>query len=166
MRDASRRRITWLFAGLATKQTIARAVDGAKHDRGARSCGPPALRRCLGAAAAAGPRYSTAPKGLHEKCPAVALRPSSNRTSVRPSSRALRLSTFRANAAPSGFCISLLAPAASSLRRPPGRPHSRGSTWGSAPATHYRHHKIAVVAEGRGCAPSGSRRAKRRAGGL
>ena len=51
---------------------------------------------------------STAPKGLHEKCPAAALRASSNRTSVRPSSRALHLSTFRANAAPSGFCISLL----------------------------------------------------------
>ena len=49
-----------------------------------------------------------APKGLHEKCPAAALRSSSNRTSVRPSSRALHLSTFRANAAPSGFCISLL----------------------------------------------------------
>src|SRR5712675_3497206 len=52
--------------------------------------------------------HSTAPKGLHEKCPAAALRDSSNRTSVRPSSRALHLSTFRANAAPSGFCISLL----------------------------------------------------------
>src|SRR6266404_7079654 len=52
---------------------------------------------------------STAPKGLHEKCPAAALRASSNRTSVRPSSRALHLSTFRVNAAPSGFCISLLA---------------------------------------------------------
>src|SRR5438874_3264655 len=51
---------------------------------------------------------STAPKGLHQKCPAAALRASSNRTSVRPSSRALHLSTFRANAAPSGFCISLL----------------------------------------------------------
>src|SRR5260221_6121434 len=54
---------------------------------------------------------STAPKGLHEKCPAAALRASSNRTSVRPSSRALHLSTFRANAAPSGFCISLLVQA-------------------------------------------------------
>src|SRR5260221_8314581 len=51
---------------------------------------------------------STAPKGLHEKCPAAALRASSNRASVRPSSRALHLSTFRANAAPSGFRISLL----------------------------------------------------------
>ena len=51
---------------------------------------------------------STAPKGLHEKCPAAALRSSSNRASIRPSSRALHLSTFRANAAPSGFCISLL----------------------------------------------------------
>jgi len=70
--------------------------------------GPPALRRFLGAAAAAGPPHSTAPKGLHEKCPAAALRSSSNRASVRPSSRALHLSTFRANAAPSGFCISLL----------------------------------------------------------
>src|SRR5258706_15820785 len=52
---------------------------------------------------------STAPKGLREKCPAAALRASSNRTGVRPSSRALHLSTFRANAAPSGFCISLLS---------------------------------------------------------
>src|SRR6185503_19986023 len=51
---------------------------------------------------------STAPKGLHEKCPAAALRAASNRASIRPSSRALHLSTFRANAAPSGFCISLL----------------------------------------------------------
>src|ERR1700693_4165028 len=108
MRDASRRRIARLFARLATKQMIARAVDGAKQGRGARSVGPPALRRCLGAAAAAGPPHSTAPKGLHEKCPAAALRASSNRASIRPSSRALHLSTFRANAAPSGFCISLL----------------------------------------------------------
>src|SRR5712691_1194545 len=107
MRDASRRRIARLFARLATKQVIARAVDGAKQGRGARSM---ARLRCAVSLARPLRRAppSTAPKGLHEKCPAAALRASSNRTSVRPSSRALHLSTFRANAAPSGFCISLL----------------------------------------------------------
>src|SRR6266480_5083831 len=107
MRDASRRRIAGLFARLATKQMIARAVDGAEQGRGARSM---ARLRCAVALARPLRRAppSTAPKGLHEKCPAAALRASSNRTSVRPSSRALLLSTFRANAAPSGFCISLL----------------------------------------------------------
>src|SRR5712671_6094419 len=67
---------------------------------------------------------STAPKGLHEKCPAAALRDSSNRTSVRSSSRALHLSTFRANAAPSGFCISLLVLPQSVQHRPRIRPHT------------------------------------------
>src|SRR6266480_3014113 len=97
MRDASRRRIAGLFARLATKQMIARAVDGAKQGRGARSM---ARLRCAVALARPLRRAppSTAPKGVHEKCPAAAL-------------RALHLSTFRANAAPSGFCISLLVQA-------------------------------------------------------
>src|ERR1700681_1300371 len=107
MRDASRSRIAGLFVRLGTKQIIARSVDGAKQGRERDHYGPPPLRCFLSAGAAAGPPQSTAPNGLHEKCPAAALRSSSNRTSIRPSSRALHLSTFRANAAPSGFCISL-----------------------------------------------------------
>src|SRR4029077_8316532 len=84
------------------------AVDGAQQGRGARSM---ARLRCAVALARPLRRAppSTARKGLHEKCPAAALRASSNRAGVRPSSRALHLSTFRVNAAPSGFCISLLA---------------------------------------------------------
>src|SRR5438045_1804258 len=108
MRDASRSRIARLFARLATKRMMARAVDGANQGRRARSM---ARLRCAVALARPLRRAppSTVPKGLREKCPAAALRSSSNRTSIRPSSRALHLSTFRANAAPSGFCISLLS---------------------------------------------------------
>src|SRR6266581_4903808 len=47
---------------------IARAVDGEKQGWRARSCGPPALRRFLGAAAAAGPAKHR-PEGFARKVP-------------------------------------------------------------------------------------------------
>src|SRR5258708_3281854 len=51
---------------------------------------------------------STAPKGLHEKCPAAALHSSSHRTSLRPCSGSLQRGIVGTKAVPSGCCIGLL----------------------------------------------------------